>query len=125
MSESQDKILGDLGEKEAVRFLKDKGYKILQRNFRTRLGEIDIIAQDRDTLCFIEVKTRISHQYGSPLESITSSKQRKIALLALSYLKAKKIFDAKMRFDVITIDKQKPVNGGITLLQDAFRVDSF
>jgi len=81
--------LGQIGEEAAVTFLKQQGYQIVEQNFRNQLGEIDIVAYEGDTICFVEVKTRRSDIFGSPFESVTPAKQRKIAQVALSYLKFK------------------------------------
>ncbi|MCK4881465.1 MAG: YraN family protein, partial [Candidatus Omnitrophica bacterium] len=94
--------LGQAGEDAAVAFLEREGYQILRRNFRNKFGEIDIIAKDRDTVCFVEVKTRTSEAYGSPFESVTKSKQRKIIYVALSYLNAQGREEANVRFDVVS-----------------------
>ncbi len=69
--------LGREGEEEAVKFIKKQGYRILQTNFKTRSGEIDIIAEDKKTVAFIEVKTRSSEEYGSPLSAVNHHKQKK------------------------------------------------
>ena len=79
--------LGKSGEEIATQLLKEQGYKIWVRNYKTKLGEIDIIAKDKDTVCFIEVKTRHSDKFGSPEESISESKQKKIVRVALLFLK--------------------------------------
>ena len=76
--------LSVLGERAACRWLEQQGFRILERNFRCRLGEIDIIAEEGDTLCFVEVKTRTSLQYGRPAEAITRTKQHHI-LRTISY----------------------------------------
>ena len=81
--------LGESGEQLAVEFLSSKGYKILERNFKSKLGEIDIVAKDKKTICFIEVKTRSNLEKGLPQESITMRKQHQISKTALSYLKFK------------------------------------
>jgi putative endonuclease len=94
---------GKLGEDLACDFLKAHGYKILHRNFRTRLGEIDIVAKDKDVLCFIEVKTRTSGDLGLPVESLTYFKQRQIARATLVYLQTKKGLKDKARFDVVSV----------------------
>ena len=96
-------FLGELGEGVAVQLLKEQGYKIWKRNYKTKLGEIDIIAKDKDTVCFIEVKTRHSDKFGSPEESISESKQKKIARVALLFLKEMKLLDKKARFDVVSV----------------------
>ena len=95
--------IGKKGEAAAVRFLKKSGYKILEQNYRTQLGEIDIIAKDRQTIVFIEVKTRRSLNYGSPKMAITSKKQRSISMTALYYLKINDQSHADARFDVVTV----------------------
>lgn len=99
----QDLYLGKKGEERAIDLLKDNGYKILVRNYKTKLGEIDIIASDKGTICFIEVKTRQSERFGLPIEAISASKQRQISKVALTYLKEKKLLDKKARFDVVSI----------------------
>lgn len=98
--------LGKGGETLAVTHLKRKGYKIIDRNFRTRRGEIDIVARHRDTLVFIEVKTRRSQRFGDPKWAITAAKRRKISLVALEYLlKTQGTTRIKARFDVVTIQQ--------------------
>ncbi len=94
---------GRLGEDLAVRHLRRKGYKIIERNFRTRLGEIDIIARHKDQLVFIEVKARKSANYGDPKFAVTARKQRKISMVALAYLKQHHDLETSARFDVVTI----------------------
>ena len=94
---------GRFGEDLAVRFLKDKGYRIITTNHRTPFGEIDIIAEDGDTLVFIEVKSRKSDAYGPPAASVDRRKQRKISMSALSYLKSAKKIGSRSRFDVVAI----------------------
>ena len=79
---------GQKSELIAARYLKQKGYKIITQNYRTKLGEIDIIAQEKDTLVFVEVKARRSRRFGNPKGALTPKKQRKISMVALCYLKA-------------------------------------
>ena len=93
--------LGQKGEGLACKFLEQKGYRIISRNFKTSLGEIDIIAKDKETLVFIEVKTRESLQYGHPFEAVTRQKRRKIANVATLYLKKLKEIPA-CRFDIVS-----------------------
>ena len=112
--------LGQEGEALADSFLKKQGYRILKRNFKNKLGEIDIIAQDRDILCFIEVKTRDSIRQGSPLESITRSKQRKLIRLALLYLKSHCHLKQKARFDVVSVTKDEAARPHICVIKNAF-----
>ncbi len=94
---------GSQGEELAVRHLKKKGYKIIERNYKTRVGEIDIIARHKGQIVFAEVKTRRTGRYGHPKHAVTLPKQRKISMVALTYLKKQKAVEAKARFDVITI----------------------
>ncbi len=112
--------LGERGEGLAAGFLKKKGYKILVQNFRTRIGEIDIIARDNMTLVFVEVKTRESLEYGRPFESVNIHKRRKIANVALLYLKKLREIPP-CRFDVVSVyyDKGRPE---FELIKDAFEV---
>jgi len=111
--------LGRQGEEEAARFLRREGYKVLARNYRTRLAEIDIIARDKDTFCFIEVKTRLSGSFGEPAEAIDRRKQEKIRMAATLFLKGKGLLEAKARFDVVSI---KPSGGSwkADLIRNAF-----
>ncbi|MCX7725191.1 MAG: YraN family protein [Thermodesulfovibrio sp.] len=95
--------LGKEGEKLAIDYLLSKGYKILERNFRTVFGEIDIIAKHKDFIVIIEVKTRISKRFGKPELSVNYKKQQKLKKLALYYLSKKKE-EHPVRFDVIAIN---------------------
>lgn len=115
-------ILGNSGEKAAVRYLKKKKYKILELNYRNKLGEIDIIAEDKGTIAFIEVKTRQTLNFGSPKEAVTKNKQRNISMVALSWLKSKKKIDVRARFDVISIVLNKKVLD-IELVKNAFELN--
>ena len=112
--------LGEEGERLAVEFLKEKGYKIIRQNYKTPIGEIDIIASDGDTLVFIEVKTRESIEYGLPFEAVNKAKKRKIANVALLYLKKLKEIPA-CRFDVVSIfyEDRRPK---FDLIKDAFEL---
>ena len=94
---------GKKSEELAAWYLKKNGYKILEQNYRTRLGEIDIIAKDKKTIVFVEVKSRRSIRYGSPKWSVTYQKQRKISMVALQYLKKTRQTDATARFDVVAV----------------------
>ena len=111
--------LGKSGESIAIKHLIQNGYRILERNYRNDLGEIDIIAQDKDTLVFIEVKARRSYRFGDPKYSITQKKQRKISMVALSYLKATKQERAKARFDVVAIGPGED-HSDIEIVRNAF-----
>ena len=89
------------GEKGARDFLEKKGYKILETNFATKVGEIDIIAADGDVLVFVEVKSRRNTDYGEPIEAVTPQKVKKIVLVAKQYLVMKRKLGAPVRFDVM------------------------
>ena len=89
----------------AVDHLKKRRYQILERNYRTGLGEIDIVAKDGRTLVFVEVKARRSFRFGNPKGAVTPQKQRKISMVALSYLKSTGQDRASARFDVVTVSR--------------------
>ena len=110
---------GKNGEQIAVAYLKKKGYRICETNFRCPLGEIDIIAREKDELVFIEVKTRKSRQLGYPEQAVGARKQKKLSQLALWYLQKKKLADANARFDVIAITLLSEENE-IKLIKNAF-----
>jgi putative endonuclease len=95
--------LGKQGEAIALQYLSSKGYHIVATNYRTRCGEIDIIAAYREALIFIEVKTRKSRFLDSPLAAVTEKKQRSISIVAQEYLSRNKKFNSDARFDVIAI----------------------
>ncbi len=96
---------GKRGEDLAVEFLKKLGYQIKKRNFHFgKTGEIDIIAQEKNVLVFVEVKMRGSDAFGDPLLSITPAKQKALRKTAEGYLYVNKIYDMECRFDIITID---------------------
>lgn len=113
--------LGRSGEELAEAFLKKSGYKILVRNFRLRSGEIDIIATDKDCICFIEVKTRNNVQFGLPQEAVCVKKQRQISKAALIYLKDNSLLDRKARFDVVSVifEREGPK---LELIRNAFNL---
>ncbi len=115
-------LLGRLGEEQAERFLKEKGYKILSRNFKTKLGEIDIIALDKDTHCFVEVKTRSSLRFGEPQEAVSARKQGQISRAALLFLKDHDLLDQRARFDVVAVDFSEG-KAKFDLIKNAFDLD--
>jgi len=110
---------GKDGEQIAVAYLKKQGYRIYETNFRCPLGEIDIIAREKDELVFIEVKTRKSRQLGYPEQAVGAAKQKKLSQLALWYLQKKKLTDTNARFDVIGITLL-PAGNEIKLIKNAF-----
>lgn len=111
---------GKFGEDLAADCLKKKGLKIIERNYRRKCGEIDIIARDNKTIVFIEVKTRTSTTYGSPFEAITFKKQQQIAMVAHDYLCRKKLSNQPARFDVIGITLLPQKETKIEIIQNAF-----
>jgi len=110
---------GKTVESIAAGQLRKQGYKILAQNYRTPLGEIDIIARDRDVIVFIEVKARRSGRFGNAKHAVTLKKQKKIARVAFSYLKAIKQPDARARFDVVAVDTKKK-DGSMEIIKNAF-----
>lgn len=96
--------VGDKGEDLACRYLRSLGYQILERNFIMRGGEIDIIAKDKESLVFVEVKTRYSHAYGLPIESITSWKIQSLLKTAELYIQKNRWGPKSYRFDCVSID---------------------
>ncbi|WP_321416404.1 YraN family protein [uncultured Desulfobacter sp.] len=117
------KQLGKKGERSAQKFLVSRGYKILESNYSTPKFEIDIIAKDNDTLCFIEVKTRTGIKKGLPREGVTTAKQKKIIMGAQYYLHLKKITDTRLRFDVVEILYKDASHTAcdITIIPNAFQ----
>lgn len=108
--------LGKQGEDRAAAYLKKNRYKIIERNFRTRYGEIDIIARDGGVIVVVEVKLRTTGEFGSPLEAVDARKQRQLRRMAASYLQAQGLYDrAPVRFDVLGITP-----AGIEHVKNAF-----
>lgn len=101
------KLLGRVGENCAVKYLKGLGYEILETNFTTTFGEIDIVAKDGDYIVFVEVKTRSSIDYGMPSEAVNSKKREKYRNLANAYLIKTNKTEENCRFDVIEVIKRK------------------
>lgn len=95
--------LGERGENVAEAFLRKHGYVILERNFRCPLGEIDLIALERGTIAFVEVKTRSGGSYGSPAAAIDRRKQIRLRRAAEIYLSRKRLHDRPARFDVVEV----------------------
>lgn len=118
MSKRKQEI-GKKGETVAVRYLKKQGYRIVEQNYRSKVGEIDIIARDKQSLVFVEVKTRSSRSFGSPKWAITPKKQKAISMAALYYLKMTNQNDVDARFDVVSIMLQGE-DTQIELVRNAF-----
>ena len=109
------KLLGRVGEKKAADFLKKKGYKILDLNYKTPFGEIDVIANDNGVIVFVEVKTRSNEDYGRPCEAVDRRKQEKYYKVASYYLQRQSKIDSECRFDVVEIE-----DGQINHILNAF-----
>jgi putative endonuclease len=116
---TQNREVGKKGEEVALRFLKKNGYRILQRNYVCKLGEVDIIAREKDTLAFVEVKTRTSTTFGPPQLAVNASKQMQLSKAALNFIKEKRLEEMKARFDVVAI-LLGPRGEEIELIRDAF-----
>ena len=114
-NKSKNKVIGNLGEEKACQYLVKKAYKILFRNFTCKLGEIDIIALNKNTIVFVEVKTRKDAEFGRPSEAVNFYKQRKIKNVAMVYLKLKGKMESHIRFDVIEV-----LNDKINHIENAF-----
>jgi len=113
--------LGTRGENLACQFLKRNGYKILYRNFKGRTGgEIDIICRDRDTLVFVEVKTRTREDFGRPVEAVNREKQNSIARGALAWLRLLDDPDILFRFDVVEVILAEGAEPRLEILRNAF-----
>jgi putative endonuclease len=97
------KTLGQRGEAAAARYLRRRGYKILARGDHFGPGELDLVALDRQTIVFVEVKTRQSHAAGHPSDAVDDVKQRRLTRLAVTFLKRHQLLECPARFDVIAI----------------------
>jgi len=117
---AQNKNLGKEGERAAAEYLRRKGYRVIEENYRTRRGEIDIICEQTGSIIFVEVKTRKSLSFGHPEEAVDSRKRKKMAEIALDYLTEKNL-NGKVdcRFDVVAITlKDSKI---VSHIMDAFR----
>jgi len=114
---------GKWGEARAAEELQRLGYAVLARRYRTRFGEIDIVARDGRTLVFVEVKARATARYGSAAESIPGWKRRRIASMALDYLGRTGCQDDPCRFDVVAIDGLGSPHVTVRVIKDAFISD--
>ncbi|MBP3344597.1 MAG: YraN family protein [Clostridia bacterium] len=115
MQKEYNKVKGYKGESQTVKFLLDKKYKIYAQNYKNKVGEIDIIAQDKDTIVFIEVKARETLAFGRPSEAVNYYKQNKIRKVAQIFLIKNNLLDSKVRFDVIEV-----VGQNINHIENAF-----
>ena len=102
------RLLGDRGERTAEQYLTRQGMRILARGLRSRRGELDLVALDGNQVVFVEVKTRLDHHAGHPVEAVGPQKQHKLTELALEFLKKHKLLDRPARFDVVAITWPEP-----------------
>ena len=115
--------LGKLGESVACQELERRGYAILATRYRTRFGEIDIIAEEAGVVVFVEVKARRTLRYGSAAESVPSWKRRRIGAMALDYLAWTNRMNSPCRFDVVAIDGIGTGDRTVRVIEDAFTID--
>jgi putative endonuclease len=121
MSANLDRItLGKSGENYACRELERRGYAILARRFRTRGGEIDIIARDGETLVFVEVKARRSCRYGEPLDAVTPLKRHRLLRIAAEYVLLKGVSNALCRFDIVSVLFGEGLRPRVEVVKNAF-----
>ena len=120
MGQTANRILGDWGEEQAARYLERRGLRVVDRQYRQKWGEIDLIGRDRETWVFVEVKTRTSVTQPSAIDSITPRKRRRIIRAAMSYMKWKRLEGCAMRFDLVLIEA-----GRIEWIPDAFESTSY
>ena len=112
--------LGKDGEEIAVRELERRGYAILARRYRTRYGEIDIVARDAETTVFVEVKARMTAETGTAAEAVSAAKQRRLAHMASDYIARNHLENEPCRFDVVAIDEAGGPCPVVTLFANAF-----
>lgn len=119
--EDTRKALGSKGEELAVQYLKKKGYKVIERNYRCQWGEIDLIARDKETLIFVEIKARSSSGFGLPQEAVDRFKQEKLIQVAKVYMAEHRLQETiPARFDVVAVHLT-PAGPDIELIKDAFQ----
>ena len=117
MSKRLNKTVGKSGERLAEEYLRKKGYRFVERNYTTEIGEIDLILTDGNCLVFVEVKARASEELGRPAEAVDHRKQRKISRVAGEYIKRNMYFGAAVRFDVVEVFTS---DGHIEHIENAF-----
>jgi putative endonuclease len=115
------KTLGAQGEELAVKYLRKQGYKVIQRNYQCRWGEIDLVARDKDTLSFVEIKSRSSSDFGLPQDSVDRFKQERIIQVAKAFMAEHHLNETiPARFDVVAI-RLTPSGPEMELIKDAFQ----
>lgn len=114
---------GQAGEDLAVRYLESQGLKLVERNYRTRQGEIDVIAEEGPFLVFVEVKSRTSEDYERPAQSVTRAKRKKLSEMAVQYVSTHNIGDRPCRFDILEVlldENRRPRR--FNLIRNAFEL---
>lgn len=109
--------VGKGGEEQAVRYLRERGYRILERNYRYHNKEVDIIAQKDDTIVFVEVKARTNRSFGDGMEAVNFHKKSNIIYVARYYLNEKELYDHTIRFDVASVNKNS-----LVYIENAFQL---
>lgn len=115
--------LGERGEALAWNFLRKQGYSLLEKNYRTRWGEIDIVARQEGAVVFLEVKTRRNQLFGAPEEAVNWRKRQKLVQLAQGYLQTKGLENQPARFDILSVTWDGMGEPSFSLITDAFRMD--
>lgn len=115
-------LFGQISEARAEQFLREKGYRILERNLRTTLGELDLVAEDAGVLVFVEVKARATEAFGGALLAVDHRKQAKLVKLASQYLAQRHLTDRPCRFDVVLVQGQPSAGLHVDHVQNAFEV---
>jgi putative endonuclease len=113
-------LFGRTSEAQAELFLRNKGYRIMDRNLRTRLGELDLVAQDGEVLVFVEVKARTTEAFGGALLAVNHRKRAKLVKLASQYLAQRHLTDRPCRFDVVLVQGRPSADAQVEHLQSAF-----
>jgi putative endonuclease len=119
MTQAKDAV-GSYGERVAVRHLVSQGMVVLDRNWRSSTGEIDIVLRDGDSIVFCEVKTRRTRQFGTPLEAIVPAKVRRLRRLAAEWLSTSGGHSEEVRFDVVSVIPQRSGAARVDHLRAAF-----
>jgi len=122
-SQPHNRARGRLGEDVAAAWLEKAGYRIVARNVETFAGEIDIIAKDHEWLCFVEVKARLSREYGGAVAAVGQRKRRRLVRAAALYLAREKVGERPVRFDVLGLEKNQD-RWCFHLVRNAFEAES-
>ncbi len=120
MDDPSTQALGDWGEEEAARYLTQRGLRVVDRHYRQKWGEIDLICRHEETWVFVEVKTRLHLSQPSAVDAVTPRKRQRLARAAMSYMKWKRLEGCSMRFDLVLIEA-----GQMEWIPDAFELPSY